>query len=242
MNESNGKQIAAGLSLLFAPHARPDGAAMRAALERCQAAAQVTHEDAGELEIVASGLSFVCDGLAPAPAIPGGAPASSYHFAAAPDCATLHAVRLYPGAHLSGGLTLEPVTRALLALAAELAAVMPVEAVHWHAADTSIEPAAFSRSVLAWLAGGAFPALGLTALSTLSDGSVVSQGLAHFVGQELSLRAPGREDDAVRLAAGVIDKLVRSGPLASFTTWTVHGVELCAEPARQARQVLVWTA
>jgi len=243
MNDTSIQRAGAGLSLLFAAGERPDGATLQAAVAACQAQASVTRTECGQgtAELVASGLMFEVDGLAPAPAQAALCTRDSYGFAAPCEFAALEAVRLYPGHHLSGGVMLAPVTRALLALAAELAVSLPVAAVQWHSADTTIEPSRFSRSVLAWLAGGTFPAPGLAALAQLEDGSVVSRGLAHFVGQELTLR--GVEDPArLKVASRVVDHLVRHGPVQAFMQWHLHDLLLCAEPAREARQVLVWPA
>jgi hypothetical protein len=195
----------------------------------------------GTVELIVGGLMFEVDGLAPGSAYAGQVPADIYGF---PDVVLVEgqeAVRLLPGHHLAGGLSLAPVIRAMLALAAELAVSFPVTAVLWHPADTAIEPRAFSRLVLAWLAGGAFPAMGLTALTAMADGSVVSRGLAHFVGQEMTLRGERNAPD-LKLAAQVVDRIVQEGPLHAFTQWRVHDTLVCAEPAREARQILVWRA
>ncbi|MBB4856955.1 hypothetical protein HNO88_000252 [Novosphingobium chloroacetimidivorans] len=229
----------AGLSFLFEAGQRPDAAVLRSALTSCQAQAQITREEPGALEIVANGLAFECQGLAPCEANPVGSPSATYGFSPEPSFDGLEAVQLHPGAHLSGGLTLAPVTRALLALSAELAVALPVRAVVWHPADAAIEPQRFSRSVLAWLAGGAFPALGLTALTQLGEGIVVSRGLRHFAGQEVTVRA-GAESLAV--AAGAVDRIVRQGAPSSITEWVLDGRPFRAEPSRHAGQILVWPA
>lgn len=240
----HGQRVSAGLSFLFTPGERPGAAILRSALEVCQAAACVTREEVegGAVEVVANGLTFDIDGLAPAQTSGVDVSVGTFGFDEPEDAAGLEAVRFYPGHHLSGGVALAPVIRTQLALAAELAISLPVRAIHWHPADTLVEPRTFSRTVLAWLAGGAFPARSLTALSQLNDGSVVSRGLAHFVGQEMSLRSPvgkkGRR--TLDLAAKVIDLVVRAGPLQALTRWTIAGEVLCAEPARQGREILVW--
>lgn len=241
MTDSKAQHAGAGLSFLFEPGERPDGGAFRAALRRCQAQAEIAHADVGTLEIVANGLTFDCDGLAPVVSSSVALPPAAYGFSQEPQCDRLEPVRLYPGAHLSGGLSLAPVTRALLALGAELAVGLPVRAVVWHPAGTAVEPQRFSRSVLAWLAGGAFPALGLTALTRLGDGIVVSRGLSHFAGQEVTVRG-GTSSDPVAVASGVVDRIVRSGVPESLTEWTLEGQTFRAEPARHAGQILVWPA
>lgn len=243
MEGTSAQRVAAGLSLLFLPGERTDPAGLRHALEACQTQARLVreNEEGGRAELIANGLMFEIDGLAPGAGEQACSPRDSYGFAEAIKFEGLEAVRIYPGHHLSGGVSLDPVIRALLALAAELAVALPVRAVHWHPADTAIEPRAFSRAVLAWLAGGAFPALGLTALSALADGSVVSRGLAHFVGQELTLRG-GAEAHRMKLAAQVVDQIVRNGPLHGYTEWRVQDTVLRAEPAREAKRIFVWPA
>jgi hypothetical protein len=246
MDSTSAQRIGAGLSFAFPPGERPDVATLRGVLAACQASAEVVRADeqAGTAEIVASGLVFELDGLAPAVALAATDPGDRYGFADDAAPASLEAVRFYPGHHLSGGLGLAPVVRALLALAGELAGSMPVRAIHWHPAGTAIDPGAFSRTTLAWLAGGAFPALGLTALSSLADGSVASRGLAHFVGQELTLRGEADRDasQSVRLAAKVVDRIVQTGPLTTLTQWRIDDALLSAEPAREAKRILVWRA
>lgn len=243
MVSTSAQRVCAGVSLLFAPGERPGLDALRAALDSCQTQAEIIHadEDRGTADVIVSGLVFEVDGLAPA-AVQGADPTGGDHgFSDSSLSEGQHAVRLFPGHALSGGLSLAAVSRALLALAAELAVSLPVHAVRWHPADTVIDAHAFSRSVLAWLAGGAFPAPGLVALTRLADGSVVSRGLAHFVGQEMTLRGD-TDEHGLKLAARVVDQIVRTGPLLSFTQWRLLDTLVNAEPARQAKQILVWKA
>ncbi len=228
MSDMRAERMAAGVSFLFDPGERPDGAAWRRAIEGCQARVRTGHEDAaaGLAEMVLDGLSFDVAGLAPASAWKEGA---------------LEAVRLYPGAHLSGGLRLAPVVRALATLAAELAVALPVRQVLWHPADVKREPRRFSHAVLAWLAGGVFPARELSVLTLLSDGSVTSRGLAHFTGQELRLQGgASRGDAALRLAERTIDHLVRHGPVTTIQDVTIDRETLWLEPAQRGEQVWVW--
>jgi hypothetical protein len=243
MQSTSTQRIAAGLSLWFASGERPDLNTVRKALEGCQTQAMIVREDelGGEADLIVSGLGFEVDGLMPAVTIHPPLPPDRYGFDDAPGLDAVEAIRIYPGHALSGGLTLRPVAKALLAVAAELAMKLPVLAVHWHPADTLIEARHFSRSVLAWLAGGTFPAPGLVALSPLADGSVVSRGLAHFIAQELSLREAAGPEGA-KLATQVVDQLVRSGPLSVFTQWRMQGTLVSAEPAREAKQILAWRA
>ncbi|WP_242528386.1 hypothetical protein [Novosphingobium sp. PY1] len=151
-------------------------------------------------------------------------------------------IRIAPGEHVSAGATLLPVVRALAGLVANLALHLPVAAISWDMAGTVAEPHAFSRSALNWLAGGPFPAQCLTSLSFKSDGSIVSEGLIHFTGQEMHLVGAEGEDEAstMRLAVGVVDQLVRQGRLLLPMELTVAGAALLAEPSQFEDRVWVW--
>lgn len=197
--------------------------------------------DSGTAEMIVSGLIFEIDGLASTAAVVHFDPDNVNLSEHDPQSAAQAMIHIFPGHALSGGLTMGPVSRALLAIAAELALQLPVQSVEWHPAGTIIEAPEFSRSVLGWLAGGVFPAPGLVALMPLADGSVVSRGMAHFIGQELTLRGWSHPQRA-KLAAHVVDQLVRSGPLMAFTQWRIQGTPVNAEPAPAAKQVLAWPA
>ncbi len=243
MSDSVTARAAAGVSFLFRAGERPDDAAWRAAVEACQARAQMVSANsaAGSAEVVLDGLTFDVDGLAPAPAdILYNPPKSGLGGEA--DLVGLEAVRLYPGHHLSGGLGMVPVVRALIALAAETAMRLPARAVCWHAADTVVGPQGFAHSAWAWLAGGAFPARVLTALTVLADGSVASRGLAHFTGQEMTLRCKPDEgaEQALCLAERIVSHLVLHGRIAAITETEVAGETLCFEPAQRADHVWIW--
>lgn len=170
-------------------------------------------EDAGWLELLASGLTFDLTGLAPAKAAP--IPACGTPIGLAEDVTgeNLEAVRLDPGAHLSGGEAMLPIVRVHLALALVLASLPNVAALAWHPARTWVEPAYFVRTVSAWLDGGAFPALGLTALTATGDGGLVSEGLAFFIGRELKVAGGLVADGAetAKLAMRLIHHMVEAG-------------------------------
>jgi hypothetical protein len=241
MENTSTQRIGAGVTLLFAPDRRPDALAIQKALDACQVQASIVHDDtaAGALDVTVNGLVFEVDGLEPATAHTGPLPDMRYGLAETDPASSLDGIRIYPGHALSGGITMGPVTRALLAISAELAVMLSAEAVHWHSAETLIEARQYSRLVLAWLAGGSFPAPGLVALLKLADGSIVSRGLMHFVDQELILRG-GTHGVDTRDAAQVIDWLVRHGPPAAFTRCHIQGTEWNVEPAQEARQIIVW--
>ena len=74
-------------------------------------------------------------------------------------------------------------------------------------------PDYFRRTVGAWLDGGAFPALGLTALSRSPQGAMRSVGLNFFLGHELELAPLAGESaaDTARMAVRLIHDLVENG-------------------------------
>jgi hypothetical protein len=244
MSDDKAERAAVGVSFLFSTGERPDIARWRAAVNAGPARAQVVHEEpaAGRAELVLDGLTFDVEGLSSAkaasmPALPQGVGLSH-------DAGTsgLEAVHLYPGHHLSGGLRLMPVIRALVAVTADIAIRVPARGVVWRPAGTLVAPQTFAHSALAWLAGGAFPASTLTSLALQPDGGVVSRGLAHFIGRELTLRGrPGESaDEAMALTARIVDHLVLHGPVTTITELAVAGEALCFEPAHGGDHLWVW--
>lgn len=235
-----------GVSLLFAPSSRPSVAEIESLLHGGGAGAptaRISHRppaQEGWLELLASGLTFDLSGLAPA--LPTELPASRhfYGFDAVPIVNGLEAVRLAPSGHIAGGAMMPPVVRTAVGLAAALSLHLPVSAVAWHSAGTVMEPGYFARVVMNWLGGGAFPALGLSALVEAEDGSVVSQGLEAFCGQEFQLE-PGQGEaraDTVKLALRVADHLVRRGPVTAPAP--IEGTGLLAEPSQVGKLVWIW--
>ncbi len=210
------------VSLLFAPGRRPDAAAIEAlaaggafAVSHRPACAEAGPTARRWLELLTTGLTFDLSGLAP------GAPAEPFAFAhryglgSAPDTAAAETVTLAPGPHLAGAEGLLPVVRAAAGLAMALAALPGTLAVGWRPARALSAPAHFTSSVGTWLAGGAFPALGLTALHRSPGGAMTSEGLALLTGQELWLEpaAGSQPADDARLAVRLIDRLISLGPV-----------------------------
>ncbi len=205
---------------MFAKGKRPsanDIERLLASSDVAGAAAHVSYrppDDAdGLLELLVSGLTFDLCGLAPATQMPLLPPAHQFGLGPTVDMAEFEAVTLLPGQHLSGGFAMIPVVQAMLGLAGHIALPLAVEAVCWHPARTWMEPQYFARVALGWLSGGAFPALGLTALEHSGDG-VRSQGLSFFAGQELLMTRREGESPAetAKLAVRFIDYIVSSGP------------------------------
>ena len=93
-------------------------------------------------------------------------------------------LRLAPGHHLAGGERSMPVTRGLVGLARDLVHHFDdLEAVVWPHSASAIGHRFFESTISAWLEGGPFPALGLTAFNVRgapmgSLATVIAGGLA----------------------------------------------------------------
>lgn len=239
----------AGLSLLFAARDRPSADDLDRLLQAPMPGAmpaRISHRPQGEagwLELLASGLTFDLSGLAPAAA---NRPPSARHFFGLPeqvDSFAFEAITLRPGPHVAAGMAMIPLVRVMIGLALRLTQLPAVKAVCWHPADCWMDAGYFSRIAGAWLAGGAFPALGLAAVERRSDGGVESDGLAFFTGQELCLEPLRNEPAAetVKLAVRVIDYLIRQGRVDARRELTgPDGETLVAEPSPDGRSVRVW--
>ena len=153
------------------------------------------------------------------------------------------ALALQPGPHLAPGARTMPVVRTMMGVAAMIITHLPgLRAVGWPAAGTMIGPDFFVSSMIAWLAGGAFPALGLTAFVPVADGSLRSEGLAFFTGQELQLATELAKDRAAgtRLGVRLVNQLVGQGQVtAAEAIIGPDGERLTLEPSPDARTVRV---
>lgn len=229
------------LLLLFPPGKRPDLRALRAAVGQA-ARTRITHEiDGGEtVELLRDGLTYDLTGLAPHPAA---AFAPPRHGFGVEREGTFEAMVICPGAHIAAGAHTMPVVRTLAGIAAELAPNLPgLAAMGWPPASSAIEPGFFASTVGKWLEGGAFPALGLTAFTIDSAGSLRSEGLAWFTGQEIALDAALAEDRAAatRLAIRLVNQLVGRGPLATAEAILgPDGEQLLLEPVESGAVVRV---
>lgn len=229
------------LAVLFAPGQRPSLDDVRRAGEASGAFA-VSHDPgggAGWAELLITGLTFDVAGLA---GVPGEAvPPFAHRFGFAPDETAgegLEAVLLRPGAHLAGAAAMLPVVRGCVALGSALATATGAAAVVWIPARTVMAPDYFAATIGDWLGGGAFPALGLTAL--VPGGSVMtSEGLAFFTGQEIEV-CGGDHTQASRIAVRMVHTLVSHGPLTAPIQLTgPDGEPLLAEPSGDASRVRV---
>jgi hypothetical protein len=244
-----GQADAGTLSLLFAKGKRP-GADAIARLSR-QAAANlpgfsVSHrpkDDSGWLELLINGLAFDCRGLAPGESTPLPEPGMLLGLEHTPEC--VEAIGLAPGPHLANAGSMLPVVRAQFALAARLAELPGLTALCWQPACSWMGPEYFRRIIGAWLAGGAFPALGLTSLDVGEGGVVRSVGLGFLIGQEVAYDPRGLQDrhGAARLALRLIHELATTGAVSTPCEFTgPEGQRLLARPVRNGRLLEVTAA
>jgi len=217
-------------SLLFAPGDRPGADQVRALAAADpsflvsfdpeeQATASATCPQERWLEVLANGLTFDVQGLAPGTSQPVPRSTHCYGLPADFDGVALEAISLRPGRQFASAGPVLSVARGLAWLAAVLAGLPGVVAVGWHSARTISAAHHFRGSVLRWVNGGAFPGLGLTALGPTPDGGMQSDGLALFNGQELRLAPELARDRAAgaRLAVRLLHWLVERGRLDAPT-------------------------
>lgn len=216
--------MAAVLSLVFAQGQRPEAAHI-AALQQSKgegigiSISHRPHPDEGWVELLGNGLTFDCRGLAPA------SPA-----ALPPEGVLLgldlmprgEALELLPAPHLAAGRGMPVVVRTLAALGLRLAELPGLAAVCWQPAQSWMAPDYFRKIAADWLAGGAFPALGLTTLRREEGGVMVSRGLALLTGQELRFEAAGDLAPAriARIMVRLINEFAEHGPLREATAFT----------------------
>lgn len=209
-----------------------------------QAEQEPVHSHTGEwLELLQWGMTFDLLGLAPGPAVT--VPEIAYRFGCDVETGTgsEEALALVPGPHLADGSHSLPIVRAQLDVAAALSGALGgVLALCWSPARSAMGPKLFRRSVETWLSGGPFPALGLTGFSVGLDGSLRSEGLDHFIGQELALDSSLSDDrvGATQLAVRLVHEMVGSGKLeASRRFVTSEGKALRLAPDQEGKIIQV---
>lgn len=195
------------------------------------------------VELLREGLSFDLDGLAPGP--PNAVPPCEHHF----DfdnvhlASTLEALHLHPGAHLQGAQYALPVLRAMIAITRDLMQHFEEAcAVVWPPSRSMIGRRYFESSSSAWLDGGVFPALGLTAFREMADGGLQSVGLEQLIGQELRIEPPLSQErvEAIRLGIRLINQLVMVGGIEqSERVIAPDGTRLIMRPSRNGRFIRV---
>lgn len=245
-----GRAREGALLLLFQRDQRPDADTLRAAIANA-GRLSVTQELSGgepgsavtDVEVLRDGMTYDVCGLAPGEPMPLASIAHRFDSDLAPDVAALEAVGIQPGPHLEAGARSLPVIRTMMGIVADLAPYLPgLAGIAWPPARTLVGPGLFVSSMSSWLAGGAFPALGLTALSDDPEGGMRTEGLAWFIGQELLIAADIAKDRvaAARLAIRLVNQLVLQGRVtASEAIVGPDGGRLALDPSRDGKTVRV---
>jgi hypothetical protein len=195
------------------------------------------------IELLRDGMTYDLVGAAPGRGI--ALPPPRHRFGLPPDFTIdgCEAMALQPGPHLASGARTVPVVRTMMGVAAMTIAHLPrLRALAWPAAGTLIGCDFFVSSMTAWIAGGAFPALGLTAFAADPDEGLRSEGLAFFTGQELRLDADLTSDRAAaaRLGIRLVNQLVGQGPVTGTEAIIgPDGERLTLDPSLGARVIRV---
>ncbi len=243
---------AAELTLLFAKGKRPNHAAIKAAAAQIPAI-RLSHDpltdgdlanSAGWAELLRDGLTFDVCGLAPGPAIAFPDITSRVDLDEGASADHMEAIAVLPGPHLTSSARSLPVVRGMLALSCDLVRHFDdLLAVSWSPSQTAIGRRFFESVTTAWLKGGAFPALGLTAFSGTPDGAVQSLGLAFWTGQELRIEPPISHDKvaATRLGTRLVNRLVLAGMVtADERILGPDGTPLVLRPSLDRAMISVW--
>ena len=206
-----------GLCLRFAPGERPgpDAIAACAATAVQTAGFTISHRPSDQprwLELLVLGLPFDLEGLAPGMASATPMPAHGIAFCLE-DSRKLEVLTVRPASHWMAGTRLMPVVRALVALGCTLVDLPGLRAIGWEPARTVMTPDYWRRVMTAWLQGGAFPSLGLAAMSRTDGGTVESEELRLFLGREVRIAPAAGEAwvDTARFAVRVFHDLVERG-------------------------------
>lgn len=137
-----------------------------------------------------------------------------FDMAEMPDPSECDPLQLLPGPHVSAGGNSLPVAKALVGLASDLLRHFDdLVAVVWPPSNSVIGRRFFESTTSAWISGGPFPALGLTAFRETLDGAVQSVGLEYWIGQEIRIEPPLSADPvaATRLGVRLVNQLVILG-------------------------------
>ena len=195
-------------------------------------------------ELLREGLTFDLSGLAPGPAVAFPIIEHRFDLAETPSSERFDALAIAPGPHLASGRRSMPVIRGMLALACDLIRHFDdLAAVGWGPSRSAIGRRFFESVASAWLDGGPFPALGLTAFSETPDGAVQSEGLKFWTGQELRIEPPLSADKvaATRLGIRLVNQLVLAGGLET-DEWIIapDGSRLVLRPSGDRDLISVW--
>ncbi|ANY20591.1 hypothetical protein A6F68_02089 [Tsuneonella dongtanensis] len=194
-------------------------------------------------ELLRDGMTFDIVGLQPADAPDTPPFRHRYGLAAGFEDGSTEPVYIAPGPHISAGAHSMPVVRTMSAIVSALVGSLPgVQAVAWPPASAIVGAEFFTSSVETWIAGGAFPSLGLTAFADDLEGGIISEGLSWFTGQELRLANDIAKDRAgsVRLGVRLVNQLVLQGKVTTNEFIVApDGGRLALEPTRDGKVVRV---
>ena len=216
------------LACLLVDHAsRFDAAAVeRLAQAGACAISNRSVDHAGWVELLRDGLTFDLDGLAPAATEQ--VPQITNWYGVAADTSGSSAITLSVGPHLAGAAHLLPVIRVAAALLADLATLPGVRAVAWLPASSATRPDWFTSAVRAWIDGGPFPALVLSALERDGPGrdanALRSRGLGFLIGTEFRLSGQLPGEEAARIAIRLTDWLVAHGAITAPREVVLEGM------------------
>lgn len=196
------------------------------------------------LELLRDGLTFDLSGLAPGPASPFPDIDHRFDLPGLPGAGDHESMTLRPGPHLSSAGNSLPLLRTMLGLACDLVRHFDdLVAVGWGPARSAIGRRFFESVTSAWLDGGPFPALGLTAFVETPDAALHSVGLSFWIGQELRIEPPLSADRvaATRLGIRLVNHLVLIGGLEADDHITApDGTRLVLRPSRNRALISVW--
>ena len=196
------------------------------------------------VELLREGLTFDLVGLAPSAECEFPHIEHRFDLDSIPTAFRSEALLLVPGQHLTGGQRSLPVVRGLIGLARDLTHhFKDLEAIVWPPSQSAIGRRFFESVSTAWLDGGAFPALGLTAFKETLDGALQSVGLEFWIDQELRIEPPMSTDkvEATRLGVRLVNQLIIIGGLdQSERIVAPDGTRLIMRPSRNGKFIRVW--
>lgn len=173
-------------------------------------------DESGWVELLHNGLTFDVIGLASSATCEIPEIQHRFDFDKLGTDSSFEALQIVPGVHLVGGQASMPVVKGMVALARDFANHFDaVVGIVWPPSRSAIGRRFFDSISTAWLEGGAFPALGLTAFRQTMDGALQSVGLEYWVGQEVRIEKPLSDDKvaATRLGVRIVNHIVLSGGL-----------------------------
>ena len=200
--------------------------------------------DQAWVELLREGLTFELAGLSPGAGKAFPPVWHRFDLDRLPTADTFEVLHLTPGHHLAGGERMMPVAKGLLGLTRDLVDHFDeLAGVIWPPSMSAIGHQFFESVVTAWLEGGPFPALGLTAFRETADGALQSEGLSFWIDQEVRIEPPLAHDkvSATRLGVRLINQLVLVGGVeTSERVVAPDGTNLVMRPSRNGKFVRVW--